>query len=86
MLHGMEYQFQITDCGRGGNVRIAVHAFLWEKGQMVDLNRQIPEGVQLTYAVDIHSRGEIACFGRTAGDEEHDVRMFLLTPSDDDAP
>ena len=47
---------------------------------MFDLNRMIPEGVQLTYAVDINERGEIACLGRTGGDEEHDIRLFLLSP------
>ena len=66
--------------GASGLCGIAVHAFLWENGKMFDLNRMIPEGVQLTYAVDINDRGEIACLGRTGGDEEHDIRLFLLSP------
>jgi len=66
--------------GASGMCGIAVHAFLWENGKMHDLNQLIPEGVQLTYAVDINERGEIACLGRTNGHEEHDIRLFLLSP------
>jgi probable HAF family extracellular repeat protein len=46
------------------------HAFLWEDGgPMVDLNSLIPPGssLQLTFAVAINDRGEIAGFGVPAG-------------------
>ena len=44
---------------------VGQHAFLWEQGTMVDLNTLIPPGasLDLTYAVAINGRGEIAGFG-----------------------
>lgn len=68
--------------GASGMCGIAVHAFLWDKGEMIDLNSLVPPGVQLTYAVDINDRGDIVCLGRDGGHEEHDLRAFLLVPSD----
>jgi len=68
--------------GGSGMCGIAVHAFLWDKGEMIDLNSLVPAGVQLTYAVDINDWGEIVCLGRDGGHEEHDIRAFLLVPSD----
>jgi probable HAF family extracellular repeat protein len=68
--------------GASGMCGIAVHAFLWDKGEMIDLNSLVPPGVQLTYAVDINDRGDIVCLGRDGGHEEHDIRAFLLVPSD----
>ena len=49
---------------------VGEHAFLWEDGgPMVDLNTLIPRGsaLQLTYAVAINDRGEIAGFGVPPG-------------------
>jgi probable HAF family extracellular repeat protein len=68
--------------GASGMCGIAVHAFLWDKGEMIDLNSLVPPGVQLTYAVDVNDRGDIVCLGRDGGHEEHDIRAFLLVPSD----
>ena len=68
--------------GASGMCGIAVHAFLWDNGEMIDLNSLVPAGVQLTYAVDINDRGDIVCLGRDGGHEEHDIRAFLLVPSD----
>jgi len=48
------------------SMSVGQHAFLWEKGgPMVDLNTLIAPGanLQLTYAVAINDRGEIAGFG-----------------------
>jgi probable HAF family extracellular repeat protein len=51
-------------------IGVGEHAFLWEEGgPMVDLNTLIPAGssLQLTYAVAINDRGEIAGFGVPPG-------------------
>lgn len=51
-------------------IGVGEHAFLWEDGgPMVDLNSLIPAGssLQLTYAVAINDRGEIAGFGVSPG-------------------
>jgi probable HAF family extracellular repeat protein len=62
------------------------HAFLWEKGQIVDLNTLIPasSGVQLQFAFQINERGEIAGFGAL---KNGDPRAFVLIPcgSEDDS-
>jgi probable HAF family extracellular repeat protein len=63
------------------------HAFLWEPaGQMVNLNTLIPPGasLDLTYAVAINDRGEIAGFGVPPGcaPQDHDFcgHAFMLIP------
>jgi probable HAF family extracellular repeat protein len=45
------------------------HAFLWEKGQMFDLNQLIPSGsdLELTYAMAINDQGEILGLGAPRG-------------------
>jgi probable HAF family extracellular repeat protein len=65
------------------------HAFLWEnRGPMVDLNTLIPSGssLQLTFAVAINNRGEIAGFGVPAGCAPQDVEFcghaYVLIPCD----
>jgi probable HAF family extracellular repeat protein len=67
------------------------HAFLWENGgPMVDLNTLIPAGsdLQLTFAVAINDRGEIAGFGVPAGCAPHDVEFcghaYVLIPCERD--
>jgi probable HAF family extracellular repeat protein len=62
-------------------------AFLWEKGgPMVDLNTLIPPGadLDLTFAVSINDRGEIAGFGVPAGcapqDYESCGHAYILMP------
>jgi probable HAF family extracellular repeat protein len=67
------------------------HAFLWEdSGPMVDLNTVIPSGssLDLTFAVAINDRGEIAGFGVPAGCAPQDVGLcghaYVLIPCDDD--
>jgi probable HAF family extracellular repeat protein len=63
------------------------HAFLWEKGgPLIDLNTQIPPGasLQLTYAVAINDRGEIAGFGVPSGCAPQDYlkcgHAYVLMP------
>ena len=63
-----------TDCSN------YVHASLWEDGgPMVDLNSLIPSnsGVQLTLALYINDRGEIAAHGTLSNGDQH---AFLLIP------
>lgn len=67
------------------------HAFLWEHdGLMVDLNSLIPPGssLQLTFAVAINDRGEIAGFGVPTGCLPQDVdfcgHAYVLIPCDED--
>lgn len=63
------------------------HAFLWENGgPMVDLNTLIPSGssLELTFAVAINNRGEIAGFGVPTGCAPQDVELcghaYVLIP------
>lgn len=67
------------------------HAFLWETGgPMVDLNTLIPPGssLELTFAVAINNRGEIAGFGVPDGCAPQDVELcghaYVLIPCDDE--
>jgi probable HAF family extracellular repeat protein len=58
-------------------------AFLWENGDMVDLNTLVPPhpGVQLTGGdIYINDRGEILTSGTLSNGDNH---AFLLTPCDD---
>jgi len=66
------------------------HAFLWEDdGPMVDLNSLMPpdSSLQLTFAVAINDRGEIAGFGVPAGCAPQDVGIcghaYVLIPCDE---
>ena len=61
------------------------HAFLWDKGSMADLNSLIsPDpSVQLTVALGINERGEIAVQGVRDNTE---TRAFLLIPCDEGHP
>lgn len=56
-------------------------AFIWEGGEMTDLNELIGEdaGWELLAAKDINNAGEIAGYGRFEGQ----IRPFLLRPSHD---
>jgi len=74
-------------------IGVGEHAFLWEgKGTMVDLNTLIQPGasLQLTYAVAINDRGEIAGFGVPPGvlPEEYETKghAYILIPCDEDHP
>jgi len=69
------------------------HAFLWENGgPMVDLNTLIPTGssLQLTFAVAINDRGEIAGFGSPFGCAPANVEAcghaYILIPCDENHP
>ena len=69
------------------------HAFLWENGgPMVDLNTLIPTGssLQLTFAVAINDRGEIAGFGSPSGCDPTMVETcghaYILIPCDENHP
>jgi probable HAF family extracellular repeat protein len=69
---------------------VGEHAFLWERGgPMVDLNKLIPphSALQLTYAVAINDRGEIAGFGVPPGvsPEKYETQghAYLLIPCDE---
>jgi probable HAF family extracellular repeat protein len=58
------------------------YAFVWEKGSIADLNTLIPvdSGVQLTVAVGLNERGDIAAQGMLPDGNLH---AFLLTPCDE---
>jgi probable HAF family extracellular repeat protein len=58
------------------------HAFLFEEGQIVDLNTLVPPGsdLQLVLPNDINDKGEIAGFGSSSNSESH---AFLLIPCDE---
>lgn len=63
------------DCAGNGS------AFLWENGSLVDLNTLVvsnPSGAQLTIALSINERGEIAAQGLLPNGDLH---AFLLVPS-----
>jgi probable HAF family extracellular repeat protein len=68
--------------GSSGDCGVPVHAFLWEKGRMIDLTRLVPPHVQLTYALNINEKGEIAALGRVEGGGDNGVEhAFLLIPT-----
>jgi probable HAF family extracellular repeat protein len=72
--------------GASGDCNVPVHAFLWEKGHMIDLTRLMPPGVQLTYGIDINEFGHIAAYGRVPGNGDSGVlHAFLLVPIGDGA-
>ena len=62
-------------------------AFLWEDGQMVDLNTLIPtnSSLQLQFASNVNDRGEIVGQGLPPGCTNVDLcgHLFLLIPCDD---
>jgi probable HAF family extracellular repeat protein len=62
-----------------------LRAFVWDKGSMADLNSLIPPdpSVQLTVALGINERGEIAVQGVLANTETH---AFVLIPCDQGHP
>jgi probable HAF family extracellular repeat protein len=62
------------DCA-GGNP----HAFVWDAGVMTDLNNFVPSNsdVQLTFALSINERGEIASLGILPNGDQH---AFVLIP------
>lgn len=72
-------------------IGVSQHAVLWENGgPQVDLNTLIPPGssLQLTYAVAINDRGEIAGFGVPPGVPPEDYptkgHAYILIPCDED--
>lgn len=62
-------------------------AFLWEDGQMVDLNTLIPpnSSLQLQFASNVNDQGEILGEGLPNGCSSSDLcgHLFLLIPCDD---
>jgi probable HAF family extracellular repeat protein len=86
IVNGYGYSFaysinsmrQIVGCGANNNYTCSA-AFLWEDGQMVDLNTLVAggSGLHLFEAVDINDRGEIAGNGAL---QNGDVHAFLLIP------
>jgi len=69
------------------SISVGQHAFLWNRGElMVDLNKVIAPGasLDLTYAVAINNRGEIAGFGVPPGcapqDYESCGHAYVLVP------
>jgi probable HAF family extracellular repeat protein len=74
-------------------IGVGEHAFLWEgRGPMVDLNSLVPAdtSLELTYAVAINDRGEIAGFGVPPGvlPEEYEIKghAYVLIPCDEEHP
>ena len=69
---------------------VGEHAFLWQHGHMIDLNTVVPPGteLQLTYAVAINERGEIAGFGVPPSCSPQDYELcghaYVLLPCNDD--
>lgn len=66
------------------------HAFLWEKGQMIDLNRFLPPVAdlqRLTDAYSINDQGEIVGLGIPPGCDDEFVcgHVFVLTPCPDES-
>jgi probable HAF family extracellular repeat protein len=63
----------------------ASHAFLWENGNIVDLNSLISQGsdLQLEFAGNINDRGEISGLGVLPNGDTH---AFVLVPCDDKHP
>ena len=65
------------------------HAFLWEKGSMLDLNSLIPSdsSLRLVYAVAINDAGEIIGIGVPLGVSPRDVEVlghaYVLIPEED---
>ena len=61
------------------------HAFLWEDGDMLDLNAFVPpgSGLELTQGAFIDDRGEILATGALLNG---DIRTVLLIPCDDGHP
>jgi probable HAF family extracellular repeat protein len=84
--YGINSKTQIV--GASGDCGIAVHAFLWENGTIVDLNTLVPpnSGLQLVYGLYINERGEIAGLGVPPGvpveNVESQGHAFLLIPCD----
>jgi probable HAF family extracellular repeat protein len=69
--------------GASGNCNVDLHAFLWENGDIVDLNTLVPPhpGVQLDGGDDyINDQGEIVTSGTLSNGDRH---AFLLTPCDE---
>jgi probable HAF family extracellular repeat protein len=68
------------------------HAFLWEDGQMFDLDKLIPAGssLKLSHALAITDRGEIVGLGVPPGcpRSQDDVcgHAYVLIPRDEDMP
>jgi hypothetical protein len=89
MQLGMGIEFQRPGCGYFVACPLRLlhrHAFLWEDGEMVDLNTLIPEnsGLQLVYAESINDAGEIVGIGVPPGISPKDVETlghaFVLIP------
>jgi probable HAF family extracellular repeat protein len=89
--------FTSNSRGQIGGVSISCdgntwHAFLWEKGSIVDLNTRIPSNssLQLVYAVGINDQGEIAGNGVPPGvstappTQDTMSHAFVLIPCDGD--
>jgi len=69
-----------ADCNQGN-----ASAFLWENGLLIDLNIFVSptSGVQLTFALSINERGEIAALGLLPNGDQH---VLILIPCDENHP
>ena len=78
--------FEINNSGQivgsGWTASGASHAWLWEGGQMYDLNTLIPDSLNilLTEARSINDRGEILCAGLDYNYQFLTSAFFVLTP------
>ena len=63
------------------------HAVVWENGRMIDLNRFVPDGSNLTLneAVFINDRGEISGFGTLPNGDKHAFLLIPCGPDDTEA-
>jgi probable HAF family extracellular repeat protein len=72
------------NCGGGSQSRDCIrHAFLWENGEMLDLNALVPPNNMVLYEADnINERGEIVAWALPAGCDDRDLcgQLVLLVP------
>lgn len=71
---------RISTSASAGNSKGQTHAFIWEDGEISELNNLIPKatGAVLTRATAIHTRGQLVVEQQIRADMP--IGSFLLTP------